>query len=161
MAEDGPSPETIRLIHSEVQAQLDNQFSQIDSLNSRAQQILGFAAGILALTVALRPPTDSHRATALYLLGALPFVALVWCGHKAWEILPWRRDPAPGALWNRCKDYPDDHVRTQLLLNLAESYDQNGTTIKDKARYLKYAQRLLAVEVISLMLVASLLPYVK
>jgi hypothetical protein len=99
-----PSPETIRLIHNEVQAQLDNQFSQIDSLNGRAQQILGFAAGILALTVALRPPTDSHRATLLFLVGALPFAAFVWFGHKAWEIMRWRRDPAPGALWDRCKD---------------------------------------------------------
>jgi hypothetical protein len=73
--------ETVKLIYAEIDAALDRQFEQIQILNSRAQQLLVFAGGILGLVIALRPPTDDAVIALLFGFALILFSAIVWLGY--------------------------------------------------------------------------------
>jgi hypothetical protein len=66
--------ETVKLIYAEIDAALARQFEQIQILNSRAQQLLVFAGGILGLVIALRPPTDDAVIALLFGFRTRPVV---------------------------------------------------------------------------------------
>src|SRR5947207_10835283 len=97
-----PRLATTLLIYDEVQRALDRQFEQIQLLNGRAQQLLGFSAIVVGVMIGLRPPTHGWVSTLLFAIAllflilvaiALLFLILVvFCGYQAWSIRGWRHD---------------------------------------------------------------------
>jgi hypothetical protein len=156
-----PTPETLSLIYNEVEVQLDKQFEQIDSLNARAQQLMGFAAGVLAIFVGLRPPTDNGAVSAMYVGAIVIFAILVYKGYEAWRIVGWRRDPQPEALWRKYRLWPDGWLRQQIIWNWIASGDENQAAIDKKVSALRTTQLLLAIEVGYLVLTLILRPYIE
>ena len=93
---DSRDPDSLELILDQVSRAVDRQFDQIDSLNNRAQQLLGFSGVILGLVVGLRAEKGAAPAV-LFGLGVAIFLVVVGFGLRAWAIHGWRRDPSPGA----------------------------------------------------------------
>ncbi len=156
-----PSLEVLQFMHAEVRDQLDHQFSQIESLNGRAAQLLGFAGGILALTVGLQPPGDHWTASALFAAATVPFIVLVVLCQRAWSIEGWRRDPHPKTLWTRYRLWPEGYLTAQVVANMAESFDRNTKVVDRKVSRIKRAQIALAVELVCLVAAVIALPYVQ
>ncbi len=156
-----PSAETVMLIYDEVETQLDKQFEQIEVLNARAQQLLGFAAGVFALIIALRPPTKDTLVTVLFLLALVLFVAIAVAGYLAWSIQGWRLDPEPERLWQRYRLWPEAWLRQQIILNWIESGEKNQASIDAKLFYLRATQVLLGLEVSYLVVILILRPYIE
>lgn len=154
-----PDPETVRLIYAEIERALDRQFEQIHVLNSRAQQLLAFAGGILGLVIALRPPTDDAAIAVLFSLALLLFAVIVWLGHRSWTLVGWRRDPEPGRLWTRYQLWPETWLRQQLILNWVQSHDANRKSIDAKVRYLRLTQLMLGIEIAYLVAIVIVRPF--
>jgi hypothetical protein len=157
---DGPNLETVRLIYAEIESALDRQFEQIQILNSRAQQLLVFAGGILGLVIALRPPTDDTAVAVLFGLALLLFVVIVWLGYLSWSIVGWRRPPEPGRLWSRYQLWPESWLSQQLILNRVKSHDANRRSIDAKLRYLRLTQLMLGAEIAYLVAIVIARPFI-
>src|SRR5947207_892632 len=112
-----PRLATTLLIYDEVQRALDRQFEQIQLLNGRAQQLLGFSAIVVGVMIGLRPPTHGWVSTLLFAIAFLFLMLVVFCGYQAWSIRGWRHDPQPRKLWERYRLWPDAWLRQQLILN--------------------------------------------
>jgi hypothetical protein len=157
---DQPDLETVRLIYSEVEAALDRQFEQIQILNSRAQQLLVFAGGILGLVIALRPPSDDIVISILLGVALVMFVAIVWFGYRSWSIVGLRRPPEPARLWSRYQLWPESWLRQQVILNWVQSHDANQSSIVGKLRYLRLTQLMLGIEIAYLVTIVVVRPVV-
>lgn len=155
-----PDPDSLALIYDVVGGELAKQFDQIESLNARAQQLLGFAAITLGLVVTLRPPTTEWQITALFSFALIIFACLAAAGLYAWGIQGWRHDPEPGPLWERHRGRSAEWLRHQIILNRIASVNQNGIAIEDKLFWIRWTQRLLAVEVLYLVALTIARPYV-
>lgn len=157
---DEPDLSTVKLIYAEIEGALDRQFEQIQLLNSRAQQLLVFAGGILGLVVALRPPTDDVLIALLFGAALVLFGLIVWLGHRSWSIVGWRRPPEPGSLWSRYQLWPENWLRQQLILNWVQSHDANRRSIDAKLHYLRLTQLMLGVEVAYLVAIVIVRPFI-
>jgi hypothetical protein len=153
-------PETLGVIYDVVRDQLDKQFDQIESLNSRAQQLVGLGAVIFGLVVGLRPPTDHLSVTVLFLFPLAAFGALVFFGHRAWSIGQWRRDPNPGALWGKHGLGRPATLRYQLVGQWIASHETNRAAIEKKLGRVRLTQFLLGILVVCLVVILLILPYV-
>ena len=158
---DEPEPRTVDLVYREVEVQLDRQCEEISALDGRAQQLLGFAAGIFALIAGLQPPTGNLVVSILFAVGALVFVTVVATGYLALSIRGYYRDPEPEQLWPRYRSWPEDWLKQQIILNRLESWHENRSTIDAKLLYLRGAQVLLGCEIGYLVVVLILRPYVE
>lgn len=155
-----PEPATLKLIYEVIGDQLSKQFEQIEALTRRAQQLLAFAAGLLAITVGLRPPTDDVVVSVLFGIAFIPFTAAMVEGFRAWRIQEWRRDPEPVQLWEKYREQQEGWLRQQVVLNWVQSHTENRDLIKDKLRHLRRTQVLLGIEAGYLVVMLIVLPYV-
>jgi hypothetical protein len=155
-----PEPETLELIFQETRGALAKQFEQIQILNSRAQQLLGFGGLVLGLLIGFRPPTLASKYVTLSSLGGLAlFLAVLLSGGLAWSIVGWRGDPRPRQLWTRYRLWPEGWLRQQLILNWLDALDANQAAIDAKLRYVRLTQGLLGFEVVYLVAIVILRPY--
>lgn len=153
-----PNPTTV-LILGEASRAVDAQFAQIDSLNTRAQQLLGFAGIVISVVVGLGAQNETVPAVLLGIgVGIFALVAVL--GLRAWGIYGYRRDPAPRPLWESFRNWPTDWLREQLIWNLIASHEHNARAIDAKLIYLRRTQFLLAVEVAYLAAVLVALPFI-
>lgn len=152
-----PNP-TVALILDQVSAAVDGQFAQIESLNTRAQQLLGFAAIVVSVVVGLGAQNETLPAVLLG-VGVGIFSLVAGLGLRAWAIYGYRRDPSPRPLWERYRNWPAEWLREQLIFNLVESFEHNARAIDAKLIYLKRTQYLLAIEVAYLAAVLVALPF--
>lgn len=151
---------SLALIYDEVAGDLDRQFTQVEHLNGRAPQILGLGGVILGVMVALRPPT-ADILVSLLTVGALLIYALAAAlSLAAWQIIAWRSDPKTPALWEEHRDRSATWIRHQIILNRIESRGWNAARIERKVKLVRWAQRLLAAEILYLVLLLILRPYI-
>jgi hypothetical protein len=156
-----PDDGSLKIAYEEVRAQLDRQFEQIDSLNVRAHQVLGFAAGALALVTGLQPPDGNWRASVLFGIGIVGFALTGRAAMYAWSVVGWRRDPKPSQLWPAYERWPEGWLREQILLNWIASHVANQLAIDKKVHHLRLSQFFLALEVAYLGAMLMVLPYFK
>lgn len=154
-----PDAKSLLLIYETIEAELDKQFSQIDSLNTRAHQLLGFAAIALGVVVTLRPPAENRLISVLFGLAVLGFAFIAGSGVRAWSLQGWRNDPKPRPLWERHRLRSEEWLRHQIILNRLDAADANAAAIDAKLYWVRWTQRLLAVEVVYLASLVIVAPY--
>ncbi len=154
-----PPLDTLGLIYSEVASALEKQFEQIAALNARAQQLLGFGAITVGLVVTLRPPTRDVAVSLLFSVALGLFACIAGCGLRAWSLEGWRRDPEPGPLWEKHRLRTKEWVQHQVVLNRLDAFDANASSIDEKRHWVRRAQRFLALEVVYLVGLIVLRPY--
>lgn len=145
-----PPLDTLGLIYMELAGRLDKQFEQIAALNGRAQQLLGVAAVTVGLVVTLRPPTRGSTVSLLFAVALVLFACIAGCGLRAWNLEGWRLDPEPRPLWERHRLRTKEWVQHQIILNRLDAFDANASSIDEKLYWVRWTQRLLALEVIYL-----------
>ena len=154
-----PGLDTLELVYDEIAGELDKQFEQIDALNARAQQLLGFAAITVGVVVTLRPPTKDVFMSVLFGIALILFASIAGCGLRAWGLQGWRHDPEPRPLWEKHRLRSKEWVQHQIILNRLESVDANAASIDEKLYWVRWTQRLLALEVIYLVALVIARPY--
>lgn len=155
-----PPLDTLELIYAEIAGDLDKQFEQIDSLNKRAQQLLGFAGVTVGLVVSLDPPARDAFQSFLFGIALVLFASIAGCGLRAWGLQGWRHDPKPRPLWEKHRLRTLEWVQHQVILNRLDAVDANQASIDEKLYWVRWTQRLLAVEVIYLVGLIIARPYI-
>jgi hypothetical protein len=156
-----PPLDTLALLYDEIGGELLKRFDQIDALNARAQQLLGFAAITVGLVVTLSAPRSDGAVSALFAGGLVLFAFIAGCGLRAWTLQGWRHDPASRALWERHRLRSKEWVQHQIILNRLDAVDANAASIAEKLLWVRRTQRLLALEVVYLVALIIVLPYVE
>lgn len=154
-----PHLDTLALIYNEIAEELVKQFEQISALNARAQQLLGFAAITVGVVVTLRPPTRDAAVSLLFALALMLFACIAGCGLRAWSPQGLRHDPEPRALWEKHRLRTKEWVQHQIILNRLDAVDANLASIDEKLYWVRWTQRLLALEVIYLVGLIIVRPY--
>lgn len=154
-----PQLDTLSLIYDEIAGELVKQREQIDALNARVQQLLGFAAIAVGAVVTLRPPARDTSVSLLFVLALLLFVLIAGFGLRAWSLQGWRRDPEPRPLWEKHRLRTKEWVQHQIILNRLDAFDVNVALIDEKVYWVRWTQRLLAFEVVYLVGLIIARPY--
>jgi hypothetical protein len=154
-----PDLDTLALIYDEIAGELVKQFEQIDALNARAQQLLGFAAITVGVVVTVRPPVRDTSVSILFALALALFACIAGCGLRAWSLQGWRHDPEPRPLWEKHRLRTKEWVQHQIILNRLDAVDVNAASIDEKLYWVRWTQRLLALEVIYLVGLVIVRPY--
>jgi hypothetical protein len=154
-----PTEASLRLIYDTIAEELEKQFEQIDSLNSRAHQLLGFAAITVGVVLSLRPPSRDALVSGLFALALVGFACIAGAGVRAWALQGWRHDPEPRPLWDRHRLRSEEWLRHQIILNRLDAVDENANAIDAKLYWVRWTQRLLALEVIYLVALVIVVPY--
>lgn len=154
-----PTEQALALIYETVMKEMDKQLEQIDALNARAHQLLGFAAITVGLVVTLRPPTADYVVSILFAIALVGFAFIAGAGVNAWALQGWRHDPAPRPLWERHRLRSEEWLRHQIILNRLDAVDENAAAIAAKLYWVRWTQRLLALEVLYLVSLVILTPY--
>src|SRR3989442_7322303 len=127
-----PTPDALRLIYDEIAGQLAKQFEQIEALNGRAQQLLGFAAIAVGLLISLRPPTKGNLSLLLFGTALILFAAIAVAGLRAWALQGWRNDPESRPLWQKHRLHSEEWLRHQIILNRLDAVDANASAVDAK-----------------------------
>jgi hypothetical protein len=154
-----PSPAALKLIYDEVADALEKQFEQIESLNARSQQLIGFAAIAVGILIGLRPPARGELSVTLFSIALFVFAVIAAAGLRAWALQGWRADPDARTLWEKDRLHSEEWLRHQIILNRLEAVDANATAVAVKLFWVRWTQRLLAVEVVYLTALAIIRPY--
>lgn len=154
-----PTEQALELIYDTVAEELDKQFDQIDSLNSRAHQLLGFAAITVGVVLSLRPPTRDALVSVLFGVALFGFACIAGTGVRAWALQGWRHDPEPRPLWDRHRLRSEEWLRHQIILNRLDAVDENARAVDAKLYWTRWTQRLLALEVLYLVALVITIPY--
>jgi hypothetical protein len=154
------TPGTLRLIYDELAQDLDKQFSQIESLNNRAQQLLGLAGLIPTIVVTIGILRHRVLFTALFAVALASFAGVATLAFLAWRVKGWRADPNAAALWSDFRFEGEEWLRHQVIQNRLQSRAENEKHIQDRLWFLKRAQWGFAASSVYVIVVLLVLPYV-
>ena len=134
-----PTDGTLALLYDEIGSALAAQHDHVESLNARAQQLLGFATIILAIVATIVPSHMSSGIRVLYVIAIPVFAIPAALSALAWRIRGYRADPSPLKLWEFYRLEDERDVREQVVSNRKESLAQNHKEIGQKLRLVKWA----------------------
>lgn len=95
----------------------------------------------------------------LFALALMLFACIAGCGLRAWSLQGLRHDPEPRALWEKHRLRTKEWVQHQIILNRLDAVDANLASIDEKLYWVRWTQRLLALEVIYLVGLIIVRPY--
>ncbi len=129
----------LAILYDEIAQAQAQQFSQIDRLNERAQQLFGFVAVILTIIVAAA--TEDITTAMKIGLGGLGVLAVLvaLCATRAWRLEDWSGDPDVGALWKNYRGKAEETFRYQVIANRLASIRKNDQQIVAKIQKVKWA----------------------
>jgi Na+/melibiose symporter-like transporter len=137
--------ETLALLYDEIRGALEAQHDHVESLNARAQQLLGFATIILAILAAIVPTHPSVGIRILYAIALLVFGVAAVLSALAWKIRGYRFDPSPLSLWDIYRLEDERKVREQVASNRRDSLADNEKEVERKLKRVKKAEKWLYV----------------
>lgn len=134
-----PTDGTLALLYDEIGSALAAQHDHVESLNARAQQLLGFATIILAILSAVVPTHPGVGTRVLYGIALPVFAVAAYFSALAWRIRGWRFDPSPLALLDNYYLEDERNVREKVIANRRESFAHNREELRRKIRLVKWA----------------------
>ena len=155
---------SLELVYTEAKLRLDQQFEQIESLNTRASVLLGFLTVIMSITAGFAAVVpkglkgiELRTAFALGAVLVLMYVATVLLLFLAYRVEDYRRDPEPGPLRDHYLVEEPRATMRVVLNNLVHSYELNKSAIDFKVKALRAAYTLFMIEAVYIVGVAALL----
>jgi len=139
-AQDGGDLGTLTVLYDEARRSLDQQMQLVESLNNRAQQILGFSIVIASViaSVDLREG-ESYWVRGIGLASLVLFAIAAVLGFRAWRFRKYRDDPDPDSLYRGYRHSPEAVMREQVIGNRLKSIEANAETILGKQKLIKGA----------------------
>lgn len=123
-----------KIIYSEIKERLKDQFSSIDSLDTKSGISLGLIGALIA---GLINSTWFVTLSAFYLIPILILlVASTFFLLRAFLVKDYKKDPEPSALIDGYQDKNEDETIAQLIRNFTTCYDGNKKSIEDKKKYM-------------------------
>lgn len=148
---DGGDLGTLTVLYEETRRSLDQQIERAESLNNRAQQILGFSIVIVSVIAAIDlRDGESNLVRGLGLASLGLFVIAAALGFLAWRFQSYRDDPDPIGLYKKYRNSEEAVTRDQVIGNRSEAIRVNAAIIKRRKRFIDAALWVLVIGVATL-----------
>ena len=153
-----PRLDSLELIASHVEKQLDSQWGHWDEVDGRLRLLLGFIGAIFVAALAFANQTDDLSDLASGLLIAAVVVLLVSgiIASASWLPRRFERPPKPTGLRERYLASPQDETRLAVLDTMVEAYEDNQRRMDEKLAGFKNAALALGVA-ITLIAIAAII----
>ena len=149
---------SLNLVFDLAQEQLANQLSWVDTLDTKANFVLGSATLLVAGAAALRGATGDARLI-VYCVAALAMMlygVVIFAAYRAYTTREYNRAPDPS---NGLEEYiwaDTQRTKATVLGEIIEAYSANKKIIANKARWLRRALKAFCVEAVLLAVFAVL-----
>jgi hypothetical protein len=147
VARDEPDLGTLAVIYEEVRRSLDQQIQLAESLNGRAQQILGFSIVIVSVIAAVDTRDESGWVRALGFASLVLFVVAAVFGFRAWWFQSYRDDPDVANLYESYLNDEESTTRNQVIGNRLAAIEANLKIIDRRKRLIEWSFAALVVGV--------------
>ena len=149
---------SLEIVFDLTKSRLDSQLAHVDSLDAKANFVLGSATLLTAAATTLRSAAthlpqwlDLAVATAAVLL----YLAVVFAVYRAYTTRDYYYDPSPVSL-ERYMWADTARTRGVVLANMVDSFSRNVAIIKKKAFWARWSLRAFMAEAVLLALFAFL-----
>lgn len=153
---EGPAvaePRSLDVVYNEVKERLEVQLRQIESLDTKAGQILfvaGITLGIAAAAQAVAMTTSDNKWIVLFFsLPVLFYFGSMYFAVRGWVVKEYFRDPEPRPLRDYYLFESPEFTKRRLIAHFISSYEWNQGNIKKKVQNLKIATYLLLGQVLA------------
>lgn len=130
---------TLTVLYDEARRSLDQQIALVESLNNRAQQILGFSIVIVSVIAAVDLREGNNWVKGLGLASLGLFVIAAVLGFVAWRFQTYRDDPDPASLYGRYRNADEEAIRDQVVGNRLAAIRTNADIIGRKRKWINGA----------------------
>ena len=139
---------------------LQAQIEQIDAIDAKLGAILSFASVILTIFAGFMALGDLEQPLYALVLSGLAFaayLALMVFSIYGYRLIKWHFRPDLSTLQEHCQSFDDSVIKEWVASECIQSWKDNSSKIKSKAKCANIAVYLLATEVI-LLILTFLLP---
>jgi hypothetical protein len=146
MATSSEENAVLAVLYEETRRAVDLQLHKVESLNARAQQLLGFSAVIVSIVAAINVDDDTSgwvKALSLAVLGLFGLCGAV--SFFAWRISTYRDDPEPVSLYGSYRGATETEIRDQVIGNRFETLRINNGVIGRKERLVRDSMSVMIV----------------
>jgi len=150
---DTADPRSLEVVYNEVKERLEVQLRQIESLDSKAGQILfvaGITLGIAAAAQAVAlSAASSQWIVVFFSLPVMFYFGSMYFAIRGWVVKEFFRDPDPRPLRDYYLFESPEFTKRRLIAHFISSYEWNQGNIKKKVQNLRIATYLLLGEVLA------------
>ena len=142
-------PVAADFVLSQITASLDRQASLFDSIDRKAAALLALGGGLVTILPATATRIVDFDASWRLVSLALPwaiYVVAIWFLWDAFKLRIWGVAPDPPLLKAHWLDRPVQEVRRAIIDAMVDVYGSNQSQIDAKARSLRKAAALIALE---------------
>ena len=141
------------LMYDLAKERLATQITQVDSLDAKIGNLLGFGSALLAIIVALlgfRQQTIPVYGVILLSFGAIWYLAMAVILLVAYYTKRWESGPNLDEAWQYSSQYPSKTMYWWAAESLKDCYSRNKNKIAYKTRAIKAGMPLLIAETLTL-----------
>lgn len=120
--------DSLELIYQEIKENLKEQLSSVDQITTRYSFILGFNSVLLVLL--LQTYLNSKEMDCFLKIAGLMLLISMVIALIGFFVKSYRKDPAPGILYDKYKNKSVIEIKKQLSSNYIECFNENKKRIK-------------------------------
>ena len=145
-----PPLESLELVASHAEKQLDSQWDHWDQVDGRLRLLLGFVGAIFVATLAFaNSANDTGNLAKGLLISAIAVLMISGIiATAAWLPRKFDRPPNPAALRDGYLTSPRDETRLVVLDTMLEAYRENERRIDEKLAGFKNAVLVLGIAIV-------------
>lgn len=134
------------MLYDETRRAVDLQLQIVESLNNRAQQLVGFSAVVISVVAAFDIGAGDSRWERAFALAAVGMFALAGgVALHAWRFGQYRDDPDVKKAYADYRHSSEVELRDQLIGNRFGAMEQNDRVMKKKTQRVREATGILVV----------------
>lgn len=161
--EAGESLQSLDIVYAEVKERLDVQLRQVDASDAKTGTILFIASIVIGIGAAAQAafigPERNDWILSLFVIPLLSYLLTVFFALRSWIVRPYFRDPEPKPLRDHYVSELPEFTKRRLITQFIRSYEWNARVMKKKVRELRIANWFLLLEIVSLVAVLTLRPW--
>jgi len=161
--EAGESLQSLDIVYAEVKERLSVQLRQVDASDAKTGTILFIASIVIGVGAAAQAAFINERGNdwmlLLFIIPLFSYLLTVFFALRSWVIRPYFRDPEPKPLRDYYLSRHPEFTKRRLITQFIRSYEWNARVMKKKVRELRIANWFLLLEVVSLVAVLTLRPW--
>jgi len=134
---------------------LQSQQRQIDALDGKISNLLGFGAVLIAIMagfLALRDDPITFTQFALMCVSGGAFVTIVATSLCVYYTRPWESGPVLNETWQHAREHNEDTLSWCAAESFTKSYENNKNRVKWKIRAVNANLALITVQAVTLAL---------
>ena len=153
----------LEVVFTEVKERLGIQLQQVDASDAKTGTILFIGSIVIGIGAAAQAAfIGSEKNNWILLLLIIPllsYLLTVFFALRSWVFRPYFRDPEPRPLRDHYISERPEFTKRRLITHFIHSYEWNAGVMKKKVRELRIANWFLLGEIVSLVIVLTLRPW--